>query len=108
MTWWTVFAPLVHALRGEAAPARSRDRSGSALPFEADWGDVLVRLGIPLSALREVVEADSLHPHFHYRDYTKPKKGGGLREINEPDVKLKLVQQEILTRYLAAAPNPAA
>jgi hypothetical protein len=53
--------------------------------------------------------AGSLHPHFHYRRFTKPKKGGGLREIAEPDVKLKRVQREIVANHFGAEdPHPAA
>jgi hypothetical protein len=56
-----------------------------------------------------VVETDSLHPHFHYRHFTKPKRGAGRREIAAPDSKLKRVQQQILARYLRRQkPHPAA
>jgi hypothetical protein len=50
-----------------------------------------------------------LHPHFHYRHFTKPKKDGGVRVIVEPDSKLKRIQHEIITRYFGAEqPHPAA
>jgi len=109
MTWWAVFAPLVRALTGGRAAACSPRRSEGAFAFEADWAHLLMRLAITSNALRDIVETNSLHPHFHYRHYTRPKKGGGRREITEPDAKLKQLQQEILTRYLAReVPHPAA
>ncbi len=82
------------------APAGPPHREG-AFAFEADWADLLAQFGLPPSALRDVVETGSLHPHFHYRHFTKPKRGGGWREIVAPDVKLKRVQHEIIARYFA-------
>jgi hypothetical protein len=84
-------------------------RRRDELPFEADWASLLARLGLPPHALRDVLRTGSLHPHFSYRRYTKPKKDGGRREITEPDAALKRVQQQVLVRYLAGeAPHPAA
>jgi RNA-directed DNA polymerase len=83
-------------------------RRADALAFEAGWANLLAKLGLPPSALRDVLEADSLHPHFHYRHFTKPKRGGR-REIAAPDVKLKRLQHEIIARYFAnQQPHPAA
>jgi RNA-directed DNA polymerase len=108
MTAWSVLAPLWRVLTGgrsSSAPGRGAD----ALSFEADWAGLLAQLGLPPRALRDVVVADSLHPHFHYRHYRKPKKGGGWRDIAEPDALLKRVQQAIIARYFAAEqPHPAA
>jgi RNA-directed DNA polymerase len=56
-------------------------------------------LRLPSSALGDVLNTDSLHPHFHYRHFTKPKRDGGRREITAPDTKLKQVQYEIIRRY---------
>jgi hypothetical protein len=86
----------------------SRPRPGG-FTFEAAWANLLGKLGLPPSALRDVVEADSLHPHFHYRHFTKPKRDGGRREIAAPDVKLKRVQHEIIARHFRnQEPHPAA
>src|SRR5262245_27748932 len=108
MTAWSVFVPLWRTLTGgRSAPARGG--GAGELSFEAEWAGLLARLGLPPRALRDVVEADSLHPHFHYRYYGKPKKGGGLRAIAEPDAALKRVQHEVIRRYFAAEqPHPAA
>jgi RNA-directed DNA polymerase len=81
------------------AATGGRSRHAGPFPFERDWATLLAQLGLPPSALRDVVEADSLHPHFHYRHFTKPKKASGRREIAAPDVKLKRVQHEIIARY---------
>jgi hypothetical protein len=59
--------------------------------------------------MRDVVQANSLHPHFRYRHYRKPKKDGGWRDIDEPDAALKRVQHEIIRRYFQAErPHAAA
>jgi hypothetical protein len=97
----SILARLWRTLGGSRPPAPG--------PFEKDWARLLVGVGMPAHALQDVAEADSLSPHFHYRHYRKPKKGGGWREIAEPDAALKRVQQEVLVRYLnAEAPHPAA
>ena len=89
------------------APSQRRPAGGFA--FDAAWSSTLARLGLPASALGDVLAAESLHPHFHYRHFTKPKRGGGRREIAAPDSKLKALQQVILARYLAGQqPHPAA
>jgi hypothetical protein len=99
MTPWPAFAALWDALTGRQ----------SAVALDADAADLVRRLGLPAQTLADIVQTDSLHPHFHYRHFTRAKKGGGRREITEPDEKLKRVQQAILARYLAAeAPHPAA
>jgi hypothetical protein len=109
MTLRAVFAPLLHALTGGRYPAPTQARKAAARPLGREWDDLLIQLGLPAIALEEVAEAGSLHPHFHYRHFTKPKKGGGRRQIVEPDVKLKRVQREIIVRYFKAEqPHPAA
>jgi hypothetical protein len=109
MTLGTVFAPLFRALTGGRYPWRARAAKAEALPLGSEWGILLVQLGLPRGAFHEMVAARSLHPHFHYRHFTKPKKDGGRREIVEPDVKLKQVQREIIARYFnAEQPHPAA
>jgi hypothetical protein len=101
------FASLFRTRTGVRSPPRPRQ--AGAFSFEADWANLLARLGLPPSALRDVVEADSLHPHFHYRHFSKSKKDGARREIAAPDVKLKRVQHQIIARYLyREEPHPAA
>jgi hypothetical protein len=108
MTARSFFASLVGSLTGGRRPP-PRDGAPAGLAFEPAWADLLARLGLPPSALRDVAEADSLHPHFHYRHFTRPKKGGGRREIAAPDTKLKQVQHEVIARYLRGQePHPAA
>jgi RNA-directed DNA polymerase len=105
MSAWSFLIPLWRVLKG-------RNRRGGALAVETDWADwanVLVQVGLPPGALRDVVEAGSLHPHFHYRHYTKPKKDSTRRQIAEPDAPLKRVQHEIIARYFQAErPHTAA
>jgi hypothetical protein len=48
----------------------------------------------------DLLRHNRLHPHFHYRHFTKPKKDGSARQLAEPDAKLKKVQYAILKRYL--------
>jgi RNA-directed DNA polymerase len=104
-----IFAPLLRALTGGRYPSRSRARAGQALPRGRGWDDLLARLEVPHSALQEVVTRGSLHPHFHYRHFTRPKKDGGLRQIVEPDERLKRLQRALIARYFAAEqPHPAA
>jgi hypothetical protein len=101
-------APLLRALTGGRYPRSTRDAE-AALPLDGEWGDLLAQLGLPRNAFEDVWAAGSLHPHFHYRHFTKPKKYGGRREIVEPDVKLKRVQREIIACYFEAeSPHPAA
>jgi hypothetical protein len=100
MSLSTVFGPLLRALTGgyRAAPW-----------LGTEWEDVRARLGLREGVFEEVAAAGSLHPHFHYRHFTKPKKDGGRREIVEPDVKLKQVQWAIAARYFPAEQaHPAA
>jgi hypothetical protein len=104
-----VLAPLLHALTGGRYPAPTRASEADALKLGPEWGDLLIQLKLPPGAFQEMVAARSLHPHFHYRHFTKPKKDGGLRPIVEPDVKLKRVQREIIARYFRAEQaHPAA
>jgi hypothetical protein len=100
MTLRAVFAPLLRALAGRPA----RPAAGLADPVlpGKEWRDLLAGLGLPPNAFREMVEAGSLYPHFHYRRFTRPKKDGGQREIAEPDARLKCVQHAILARWFAA------
>jgi RNA-directed DNA polymerase len=107
MTAWSVLGPLWRALRGgRSVPPPARP---GAFSFEAGWASLLVQLRLPPQALRDVVETGSLHPHFHYHHYSKPKKGGGLRQIDEPGALLKRLQYAIIARYFAAEqPHPAA
>ena len=62
-----------------------------------------VILGVPLSALRELAAlGDSL-----YRSYDLPKKrGAGIRKINDPRDRLKVVQRRIYVRLLQLIPLP--
>jgi hypothetical protein len=70
---------------------------------------LLVRLGLPPRAFRDVVASGSLDPYFHYRHFRKPKKDGGWREIAEPDPRLKRIQSQIIKRHFALEqPHPAA
>jgi hypothetical protein len=109
MTLGTVFAPLLHALTGGRYPAPARALAAEALPLGREWDALLTELRLPRRTFQEVAAAGSLRPHFHYRRFTKPKKDGGRRELAEPDVKLKRVQREIITRYFAAEdPHPVA
>jgi hypothetical protein len=102
MSAWKAFAPLWRALTGRAAKERP------AFSFEAEWAGLLGRLKLPADALAEVVVSGSLHPHFHYRRFSKRKKDGGWREISEPDANLKRIQYLIIRRHLAGEPHAAA
>jgi RNA-directed DNA polymerase len=94
--------PLLDALR------RALGRAREPYPFEAAWADLLERLGLPAAVLGDVGDSGSLRPHFAYRRFTKPKRGGGRRDIAEPDRRLKRVQEEIAGRHLGEEPHPAA
>jgi hypothetical protein len=77
--------------------------------LEEIWAGLLAPLGLTPQALREVAETGTLWPHFHYQRYRKPKKGGGWRDIAEPDERLKRLQREIVARYFRAEQShPAA
>lgn len=84
-----------------------RPRAGtsrSRFAFEADWATLLAHLKLPAAALGDVVATESLHPHFHYRHFTRAKSDGGRRELAAPDSKLKRLQQEIIRRHFASQP----
>lgn len=100
MTWQALFGPLLRAL--------TPDRPVRVSRVGRHWDGLLAQLGLPGRTFDELLASGSLHPHFHYRHFTKPKKDGGQREIVEPDVKLKRVQREVLARYLEAEPPHAA
>src|SRR5437899_478953 len=100
MTWLSLFGPLLRAMTGRRSPSSS---------FGGEWDSLLAQLDLPPHALGDLLASRSLHPHFHYRQFSKSKKGGGSREIVEPDFKLKRLQREIIARYLTAEqPHPAA
>jgi hypothetical protein len=108
MTLRAVFGPLLDALAGRRRRSHDRFRQ-VALRLGAEWDELLVELGLPANVFEDLVAAGSLHPHFHYRHFSRPKKDGGRREIVEPDVKLKRVQRAILSHFLTAEqPHPAA
>ncbi|MCI0463982.1 MAG: reverse transcriptase family protein [Gemmataceae bacterium] len=108
MTGGALLAALWRTLR-RGLPAPAPGPGSGALSFEPDWAGLLVQLGLPARALRAVVESGSLHPHLHYQHYRKPKKGGGWRDITEPDSALKRIQHQIIARYFASEqPHPAA
>jgi hypothetical protein len=99
---WSIFAPFVRTL--------TAGRPGSnARSFDVEWADLLAELGLPPRALRDVVAAGSLYPHFRYRRFLTPKTDGSRREIAEPDPRLKRLQHEIIVRHLMGiSPHPAA
>jgi RNA-directed DNA polymerase len=103
---WSIFTPLRRTLSGERpAPALG----DTALSFDADWASWLARSGLPPTALRAVLATGSLHPHFSYRRFHKPKRDGGRRELAEPDPLLKRLQYEIAARHLTSEQaHPAA
>jgi hypothetical protein len=102
------FASLFRPWAG-TTPRRPRFRFSGPFEFEGSWSWLLDKLALPPTTLRDVVEADSLHPHFHYHHFTKRKRDGSHREIAAPDSKLKRIQQEIIRRFFAAIPvHPAA
>jgi hypothetical protein len=84
-------APLLRALTGGRYAARTRARAVPGPGWTSDWEALLAQLGLPKHALHDVATSGSLHPHFHYRPFTKPKKDGGQRQIVEPDSKLKRI-----------------
>jgi RNA-directed DNA polymerase len=109
MTSLAIFAPLVRALTGGRRSAATRRRMGGELTLGSEWCDLLDESGLPQTAFHDVLASGSLHPHFHYRHFSKPKKDGGRREIVEPDANLKRLQRELMARYFEAEqPHPAA
>ena len=102
MSLRAAFAPLLRALGGR------RDVPETVLPGR-EWPALLLELGLPPETFREVSKAGSLHPHFHYRHFTRPKKGGGTRSIHEPDAALMRIQREVVARWFASEQaHPAA
>jgi hypothetical protein len=102
MSVWPAFSSLWRSLNGGRPSPWGRSLPSREYEFELQWMGLLLRLKLSPRAFAEVLEGESLHPHFEYRRYTKRKKGGGQREITEPDEKLKAVQYAILKRHLAA------
>jgi RNA-directed DNA polymerase len=102
------FAALLRALTGGRYSPKAHARKAKAFSRGDEWGGLLARLGLPAGAFDDVLTAGSLHPHFHYRPFTKRKKDGGPRRIDEPDFKLKQVQREVITRYFGTEQPHAA
>jgi hypothetical protein len=90
MSWFSLFGSL---LAGRRSPVSS---------LGDEWVGPLAQLGLPSHTFDDLLANRSLHPHFHYRHFIRPKKGGGSREIVEPDVKLKQLQRWIIDRFLMA------
>jgi hypothetical protein len=81
----------------------------AGLALGSEWYELLAELGLPETAFHDVTATGSLYPHFHYRHFTKAKKDSGMREIVEPDAKLKRIQREIIATYFQGEqPHPAA
>lgn len=105
---FTVFATLFRAWTGGRYTSRTRARTMHAFELGREWFGLLTQLGLTETAFQDMAATGSLHPHFHYRHFTKPKKDGGRREIVEPDVKLKRIQRDIIARYFKGErPHPA-
>ena len=107
MSAWPILASLWRPLRrGRSSPPRS---FSSASPLEPGWVELLRHLDLPAGALQDMIATGSLQPHFHYRRYTRPKKGGGQRQIAEPSPLLKRTQQAIISTFFTAEQaHPAA
>jgi hypothetical protein len=103
---WPILAPLWRTFaRGRPAPTRA----APAYSFESGWAGLLAKLKLPPSALRDVLGAGSLDPHFRYRRFFKKKPDGRRRELAEPDPMLKRLQHEIIKQYFGyERPHPAA
>lgn len=109
MTLRRVFAPLLRALTGGRFSTHNPVVHPTSPPLGGAWVHMLAQLGLPPTTFEDVLATRSLHPHFHYRHFTVPKKHGGHREICEPDSKLKQIQRQILAVYLdAEVPHSAA
>ena len=65
MTLRAVFTPLLRALG-------SRCEDPGPVLAGKEWADLLAELEIPPETFREILMAGSLHPHFHYRHFTRP------------------------------------
>jgi hypothetical protein len=103
---WPIFVPFWRTFsRGRPTPPRP----APAYSFEANWAGLLAKFKLPPHALRDVLAAGSLDPHFRYRRFHKRKPDGGRRELAEPDPALKRLQYEIIRQYFAfEQPHPAA
>lgn len=105
---WSIFTPLLRTLAGER-PSSAPVNGDTASSFDADWASWLARAGLPPTVLCDILASGSLHPHFSYRRFFKPKLNGRRRELAEPDPLLKRIQYEIAARHLRAEqPHPAA
>lgn len=100
MTPFAVLAPLWRALTGGRYPFRNYRRASETLRFGREWEQLAAQFNLPATVFRDVFASGSLHPHFRYRHFKKPKKDGGRREIVEPDRTLKRIQREVVARYL--------
>ena len=82
---------------------------GREITLGSECCHLLEECCLPETAFHDVLASGSLHPHFHYRHFSKPKKDGGRREIVEPDANLKRLQRELMARYFEGEqPHPAA
>jgi len=58
---------------------------------------------VPYPTLMRVLRRNSIYPDFRYRHFTRPKADGTLRQLVEPDEKLKRIQRKILKTLLKNA-----
>ncbi|GAB4509362.1 MAG: hypothetical protein OHK0046_04190 [Anaerolineae bacterium] len=52
----------------------------------------------------DILQANSIKGHFRYRHFTKAKKSGGVRHLDEPDAALKAIQHQIYHIFLKTHP----
>lgn len=99
-----VLPPTLRRLLGHLAPGGRRD---TASPFDTTDQITLAQLGLDRHTAAALLRGRP--PGFGYRCFTRPKPGGGLRQLAEPGAQLKPVQRQILETLLSAAqPHPAA
>jgi hypothetical protein len=104
MSLRALFDPLFRALsRGRFSPRRSGETARTCV-LGREWDELLEQLELPPQTCEDLLDTGSLHPHFHYRHFTRPKKAGGLREMAEPDVKLKQIQRAIIASCFKGEP----
>lgn len=103
----SIFASLRRTLlHGRTVP--TAQAAETEFSFESEWAGFLAHLKLPPHALRDIVAAGSLGPHFRYRRFWKAKRDGGQREIAEPEARLKRLQHRIVAHYFGTEQAHAA
>lgn len=88
----------LHSFKDAYQLALAANQSVEAL--QLDFQTIGLMLGISPLLIQRILQK----PDAHYRNFSLPKKGGGVRQIESPRTFLKVIQQFLADYYLSGLP----